>query len=284
MGKTHGGDQTVKDGPHAEMKESAAPSERLVIVEECGPDIAIITMNRPRKKNAVNIDLLEELCNALDEIRLTKRVLILKGSEPDFCSGLELSEIVDGAKAPQALELMVLAIQKIMSAPHITISAVQGAALAGGAALMLACDFAIVAEDAQIGFPEVRRGLVPTMPLTFLRRRVGDLKARELILTGEPISGIDAVQIGLANNAYRSEQVVDEAKKLADVMLRNARGALRQSKALLDDLWHLPVSSHLERCSGIHRRVRTSAEANEGFSAFMEKRKPRWDHHVDEEF
>lgn len=255
-------------------------SEPLILVDDTAEEICVITLNRPGKKNAVNIDLLEDLCAALDQARATKRVLILKGSEPDFCSGLDLGEILDDEKAPHALELMASAIQKIMSAPHVTIAAVQGAALAGGAALMLACDFSVVAEDAQIGFPEVRRGLVPTMPLTFLRRKVGDLKVRELILTGDPISGIEALKIGLVSRAVPASQIFDVARHLADTILRNAPGALRQSKALLDDLWHLPVAEHLERCAKIHRRIRTSSEAREGFCAFLEKREPKWDHHV----
>jgi methylglutaconyl-CoA hydratase len=268
------------NGTPSGPEKRSTMSSNLIKVEEYGKNIGVITLNRPDQKNAVNIELLEALCDTLDQLRVGKRVLILRGSGSDFCAGLDLKEILDEEKAPHALELMAGAIQKIMSAPCITISAVQGSALAGGAALMLACDFSIVADDAKIGFPEVRRGLVPTMPLTFLRRKVSEQKARELILTGEPISGLEAARIDLVSRSAPVEEIFDEANSLADVILRNAPGALRQSKVLLDELWHLPVDSHLERCARIHRRVRTSAEAHEGFRAFQEKREPSWDQHV----
>ncbi len=254
--------------------------EPLIVVEESPADVCVITLNRPEKRNALSIDLLEDLCAALDRARTRQRVVILKGAGPGFCAGLDLREALDDEKAHQSTKLVTSAFQKIMNMPLVTIAAVHGAALAGGAGLMLACDLSVAAEDAQIGFPEVRRGLVPTFVMTFLRRKVTEQRARELVLLGDTISGREALEIGLVTRVTSSDRVFDVAKELADRVLRNAPGAIIRSKTLMNDLWHLPIDQHLDRSAKLHQRVRASSEAKEGFAAFLEKREPKWDHHV----
>jgi len=255
-------------------------SEPLIVVDRSLADTCVITLNRPEKRNALSIDLLEDLCAALDRALTSQRVVILKGAGPVFCAGLDLREALDDETAQQSTKLVTRAFQKIMNMPLVTIAAVHGAALAGGAGLMLACDLSVAAEDAQIGFPEVSRGLVATFVMTFLRRKVTEQRARELVLLGDTISGREALEMGLVTRVASSDRVFDVAKELADRVLRNAPGAIIRSKTLMNDLWHLPIDQHLDRSAELHRRVRASSEAKEGFAAFLEKREPKWDHHV----
>ena len=257
-------------------------SEDLVLVDTSRPHIRVITMNRPEKRNALNIPLLEAFCHELDEANhdADTRVIIIAGAGPVFCAGLDLTEARDAEKSHRSGELVAKTLKALTNSPHTTIAAVRGAAVAGGAGFMLACDLSVVADDFRVGFPEVRRGLVATFVMTSLRRKVTEQRARELVLLGDTISGREALEIGLVTRVASSDRVFDVAKELADRVLRNAPGAIIRSKTLMNDLWHLPIDQHLDRSAEVHRRVRSSSEAKEGFAAFLEKREPKWDHHV----
>ena len=253
-------------------------SEPLVLVERTVEGVCVITLNRPSKRNALNIPLLRALCNALTDPQNIQRVIVLRGNGPVFCAGLDLREALEEETAYESSEYAARAMELVMRAPVVTIAAVHGAALAGGAGLMLACDFSVVAEDATIGFPEVRRGLVASFVMTFLRRKVGEQKARELVLLGDSIPAREAERAGMVTRVVSENDLEKEAMKIADRVLKNAPGAIRRSKTLLEELWHTPVSEHLEHARKLHRHMRTSVEAKEGLNAFFERRPPNWEY------
>src|SRR6266498_2340399 len=134
--------------------------------------VTTLTLNRPDKRNALNVELLEEFCAgiAAAESDASQRVLVLRGAGAVFCSGLDLAEAAQPERAIASAELVGKALRALATTRLITIAAVQGAAIAGGAGLMSACDFAVATRDAKFGYPEVRRGLVPALIMTFLRR------------------------------------------------------------------------------------------------------------------
>jgi methylglutaconyl-CoA hydratase len=159
----------------------------------------------------------------------------------------------------------------------VTIAVVHGAAAAGGAGLVSACDMAVAAAGARIGYPETRRGLVTGLVMTFLRRQIRERDAREILLTGEMLTAERALAIGLVNRvAPTPEAALDEARSLADSVLQGGPLAVSRTKALLAGLWHRPVREDLEGALGAHIEARDSAEAAEGIAAFREKRLPRW--------
>jgi methylglutaconyl-CoA hydratase len=158
----------------------------------------------------------------------------------------------------------------------ITIAAVHGAAVAGGAGIMSACDFVLAAERTKIGYPEVRRGLVAGLVMTFLRRQVGERNLRELLLTSELINAERAKEIGLVNRVVTQDELMSEAMKFAESVLQGAPDALAQTKRLIDELWWRSVKQDVDLALEYHMGARESAESREGIAAFNEKRKPNW--------
>ena len=199
-------------------------SEDLVLVDTSRPHIRVITMNRPEKRNALNVPLLEAFCHAVDEANhdADTRVIIITGAGPVFCAGLDLTEARDTKKSHQSGELVAKALKSLMNSPHTTIAAVRGAAVAGGAGFMLACDLSVVADDIRVGFPEVRRGLVAGLVMTFLRRKVGEPKAREMLLLGELMSAEEAKAAGLVNRVGPADHIMGEAFAFAYAALKGA--------------------------------------------------------------
>jgi methylglutaconyl-CoA hydratase len=158
----------------------------------------------------------------------------------------------------------------------VTIAAVHGAAVAGGAGIMSACDFVVAAEKTKIGYPEVRRGLVAGLVMTFLRRQVGERNMRELVLGGELIDAERAREIGLVNRVVAPGQLINEAQKFADSVLQGAPNAVAQTKRLIEELWSTSVKEDVDLALKHHVQARESAEAREGIAAFNDKRPPNW--------
>ncbi|PYJ44907.1 MAG: enoyl-CoA hydratase/isomerase family protein, partial [Verrucomicrobia bacterium] len=153
---------------------------------------------------------------------------------------------------------------------------VHGAAVAGGAGIMSACDFVVAAERTKIGYPEVRRGLVAGLVMTFLRRQVGERNMRELLLGSELIEVERAKAIGLVNRVVARNDLMTEALKFADSVLQGAPSAVAQTKRLIDELWWRSVKDDVDLALKHHIQARESDEAREGIAAFNEKRKPNW--------
>src|SRR5690349_14594062 len=253
-------------------------SANLVLSESAGPGITLLTLNRAEKRNALSVELVQALLAALTaaEKDPAQRVLILTGAGPAFCAGLDLAEAADPARAHQSAELIGQALRRLSESRLVTIAVVRGAAIAGGAGLMSACDFALAEESAQIGYPETRRGLVAALVMTFLRRQLRERDARRILLTGELFSARHAETIGLINEALKADQLMPEALRLAAEVMQGGPEAIARTKELLARLWPSALPSDLEKAMGIHLETRQSAEIQEGLAAFREKRPPKW--------
>src|SRR2546430_7033501 len=142
----------------------------VVLVEKQTPQITVVTLNRPERRNSLTIQLLNELISAIKVAsdQPDERVLILRGAGAAFCTGLDLKEAADQTKAHATAEMVANTLIAISQARLTTIAAVHGAAAAGGAGIMAACDFVVAAQRTKIGYPEVRRGLVAAPVVTFL--------------------------------------------------------------------------------------------------------------------
>ena len=250
----------------------------VVLIEKQSPQITVVTLNRSERRNSLTIELLNELIAAIrvasDEPR--ERVLILRGAGAAFCTGLDLKEAADLKKAQMTAELVAKTLITLAETRLVTIAAVHGAAVAGGAGIMSACDFVVAAEKTKIGYPEVRRGLVAGLVMTFLRRQVGERNMRELVLGGELIDAERARAIGLVNRVVAPGQLINEAQKFADSVLQGAPNAVAQTKRLIEELWATSVKEDVDLALKHHMQARESAEAREGIAAFNEKRAPNW--------
>src|SRR5712664_4910100 len=208
----------------------------VVLVEKQSPQTSVVTLNRPERRNALTLELLTELCSAVNVAseQPQQRVLILRGAGAAFCTGLDLKEAADSTKAHATAEMVANTLIAINQTRLVTIAAIHGAAVAGGAGIMSACDFVVAAERTRIGYPEVRRGLVAGLVMTFLRRQVGERDLRELVLGGELIDAERAREIGLVNRVVAPDQLMIEAQKFADSVLQGAPNALTQTKRLIE--------------------------------------------------
>jgi methylglutaconyl-CoA hydratase len=250
----------------------------VVLIEKQSPQITVVTLNRPERRNALTLELLTQLCAAIkvasDEPQT--RVVILRGAGAAFCTGLDLKEAADQTKAHATAEMVANTLIAISQTHLATIAAVHGAAVAGGAGIMSACDFVVAAERTKIGYPEVRRGLVPGLVMTFLRRQVGERNMRELLLGSELIEAERAKEIGLVNRVVARNDLMTEALKFAESALQGAPGAVAQTKRLIDELWWRSVKDDVDLALKYHMEARESDEAREGIAAFNEKRRPNW--------
>jgi methylglutaconyl-CoA hydratase len=232
-----------------------------VLIEKQTPQVTVLTLNRPERRNALTIELLSELNAALkiasDEPQ--ERVLILRGAGAAFCTGLDLKQAADQTKAHATAEMVANTLIAISQTRLITIAVVHGAAVAGGAGIMSACDFVVAAHGT-----------------TFLRRQVGERNMRELLLGSELIDAERAKEIGLVNRVVMQSDLMNEAQKFAQSVLLGAPRALAQTKRLIEELWSSSVKEDVDLALKYHMQARESEEAREGIAAFNEKRKPKW--------
>lgn len=250
----------------------------VVLVEKTSPQVSTLILNRPERRNALTIELMTELTAAIDVASADEklRVLILRGAGQAFCAGLDLNEVNETAKAHASAEMVAKTLLALSQTRLITIAAVHGAAIAGGAGIMSACDFAIATRRTKFGYPEAKRGLVAGLVMTFLRRQLRERDIRELLLTSELIGAERAFQIGLINRVVEPDELDAEVQKLVASVLQNAPGALASSKRLLEQLWSTSVKEDIEHSLAHHMQARESDERKEGVAAFLEKRPPRW--------
>jgi methylglutaconyl-CoA hydratase len=249
----------------------------VVLVEKQTPQITLLTLNRPERRNALTLELMGELTAAIENAAADpkQRIVILRGAGKAFCTGLDLEEAAkrDPHETAEMVARMLLALAETRL---VTIATVHGAAVAGGAGIMSACDFVIAAERTKIGYPEVRRGLVAGLVMTFLRRQLRERDLRELLLASELIDAKRGQEIGLVNHVVPADELESEAQKIAASVLQGAPGAITNSKRLMEELWSTSVREDIEVALRHHMEARESAEAKEGIAAFNEKRPPNW--------
>jgi methylglutaconyl-CoA hydratase len=249
----------------------------VVLIEKQTPQITVLTLNRPDRRNALTIELMSDLATAIENAAAdpAQRVVILRGAGKAFCTGLDLHEALKHEPRDTA-EMVARLLLALAETRLVTIAMVHGAAVAGGAGVMSACDFVIASDHTKIGYPEVRRGLVASLVMTFLRRQLRERDVRELLLASELITAQRACEIGLVNRVVPVAELDTEVQKTVGSVLQGAPGALTNSKRLLDQLWATSVREDIERALGNHLGARESAEATEGIAAFNEKRPPNW--------
>ena len=248
-----------------------------VLVEDKN-NLTILTLNRPERRNALTIELMTDLAAAVEAAgaNAEMRILILRGEGKAFCAGLDLEETTIPERAHRSADAVAKMLLAISQTRLITIAQIHGAAVAGGAGIMSACDFVVAAERTKIGYPEAKRGLVAGLVMTFLRQQLRERDLRELLFTGELIGAERAREIGLVNRVVPPNELENEVQKLVDSILQNAPGALASSKRLIEELWSTSVQEDVELALRHHMEARESKEAKEGIAAFLEKRSPNW--------
>lgn len=249
-----------------------------VVVEAIRPGVALLTLDRAERRNALSIALLGSLVHTLDDLhaRRAARVVILRGAGPVFSAGLDLAEAANPDLVEESAHRVSAALRALTHSPLVSIAAVQGGAYAGGAGLMAACDVTIAAADARFGFPEARRGLLPALVTDVLRAKVRSGDLAELFLVGDAIDAERARAIGLVQRVVPPTRLLDEALAVAEGVMAGGPRTIEHTKALLRAAY---ASDHPGRTSPLaeHLAARRGPEAAEGLRAFLEKRPPAWD-------
>lgn len=250
----------------------------LILAQPVQAGVTVVALNRPDRRNALSIELMRQLCEAIDRLAAdpAQRVVILRGEGPVLCAGLDLHEAADVTLAEESGRLVERTLRTLRETPLITICAAHGSALAGGAGLMAACDLAVAADDLWIGFPEVRRGLLPALITGVLKDKLRDGDLRDLFLVAEPIDAQRARQIGLVQRVVPAEKLLAEATSLAQCVLKGGPQAVRGTKQMLNELRQVPPGDLTAHLLKVHHAARESEEAQEGLVAFLKKRATRW--------
>ncbi len=205
--------------------------------------VARLTLNRPEKRNALSIDLLEALHGRVDELaRLAGSdegpvVCVVTGAGPSFCSGMDLRAVMsDPALATQLLNLLAELTIKLRALPVVTVARVNGAAIGGGCGLVAVCDIAVTHADSKLGYPEVDLGVCPAVVAPWLVRAVGSSTARRILLQGGTMSGQRAFEMGLVAESTETGMLDQRVEEIVARLAKAGPRALRATKGLINEM------------------------------------------------
>ncbi len=228
--------------------------------------------------NVIDIPMMEELAQALAEIeaRADVSIVVLSGEGRAFSAGVDVA-----AHTPDKVEAMLLkfhaVIRALVASKKVTVAAVHGPCLGGGAELAMVCDMVYTTGSAQWGFPEIKLGCYPPVACTALAALVGQKRAAELILTGRTISGMEAAGMGLATRAVPGEELAAAVDQTVQELLRLSPAALAVTKKAVYAWDAMHFDKGLARSEKIYlEELMKTADAQEGIRSFMEKRAPKW--------
>jgi enoyl-CoA hydratase/carnithine racemase len=251
-----------------------------VLEVERAEEVAVLTLNRPAQRNALSRELMHEVVAALDEIRGDEgvRVVVIAGRGPAFCAGHDLSDMV-GLGLGDYREIFALCtrmMNAIHELPQPVIARVHGMATAAGCQLVAACDLAVASTEARFATPGVKIGLFCTTPMVEVTRSVGRKRALELLLTGTPIDAETAAQWGLVNRVVAPEHLATATSELARSIAAASPLTVAIGKRAFYSQIDLGLDGAYEHCQEVMSENATARDAQEGMSAFIEKRTPTW--------
>ena len=260
-----------------------APQEYTALTLHYDGPLAIVTLNRPDKRNAISYELINELLRALGEVESSPaQILVLTGAGKAFCSGMDLDNLRSiTRRTPEEnradSQIMANLFRSLYDFYKVlTIAAVNGPAVAGGCGLATLCDFTLASTEARFGYTEVRIGFIPAIVSAFLRRQIGEKHARDLLLTGRIIGADEAFRMGLVNEIVAPDKLLERARELAASLLQNSPASLLATKRLLKQYSSAELDRQIADAVEENAHIRTTADFREGVSSFLEKRNPRW--------
>lgn len=244
--------------------------------------LAVVTLNRPEKRNAISAVMIAELLAALKDVESgNERVAIITGAGKAFCAGMDLDALKSLATHSPEENLADARrtagfFRRLWSFPKPLIAAVNSAALAGGCGIATLCDFTLAVPEAKFGYTEVRVGFMPALVSMFLDRQVGEKLARDLFLTGRILDAAEAKAIGLVTRVVPAEQLMVEARELAATLIANSPGSVLATKRLLVRASEAEIDRRIDLAVAESVAIRSTPDFREGLAAFLEKRQPRW--------
>jgi len=254
--------------------------EQLVLVERDAQRlVALVRLNRPKQLNALNAEVMERLCEALEELDRddTVRCIVVTGSDRAFAAGADIGEMAGASPIDMLRGNRIGQWDRVRRISKPVIAAVTGWCLGGGCELAMALDLIVAGESARFGQPEIKIGVIPGAGGTQrLVRAVGKSRAMEMILTGEPISAREALERGLVARVVPDELVVDDALTLAAQIAEKSPIALRLAKEAVNAAYEMSLTDALAHERRLFYLLFASEDQKEGMAAFMEKRAPKF--------
>jgi enoyl-CoA hydratase/carnithine racemase len=242
--------------------------------------IATLTLDRPDKRNALSLELMERLTCALDDIsrRTDVAVVILAANGSVFSSGHDLAELVDRSarEYQQIFDQCVAMMTTVQRIPQPVIAQVRGVATAAGCQLVATCDLAFADEGASFGTPGVRIGLFCSTPMVAVSRAIGRKRALQMLLTGERIDARTAAEWGLINAAVPAAELEDQVRRVAQQIVRASPLIVGIGKRAFYAQIEMDQHAAYEHTGDVMTMNALMADAHEGITAFLDKREPRW--------
>ncbi|MDQ3922551.1 MAG: enoyl-CoA hydratase [Actinomycetota bacterium] len=242
--------------------------------------VALVTMNRPKKRNALSLDHMQELISCFKTIGEAReaQVVILRANGPAFCAGHDLSEMVgrDPDFYRYLFDVCCELMETIQSIPQPVIAQVHGVATAAGCQLAATCDLVVAAEEARFATPGVKIGLFCSTPMVALSRSVGQKKAMEMLLTGEFVPAEEALAEGLVNKVVPADELEAETRTLAEKIVEASPLVVGVGKQAFYRQLEMPTEQAYSYTKEVMSFNATFADAQEGICAFLEKRRPEW--------
>ncbi len=246
--------------------------------------IATIILNRPEKRNALNTDVVSELKSAFATAKNDTEVklVILKANGEAFCAGADLGYLQQlqnnsyNENLGDSNHLKEL-FATIYHFPKIVIAQIEGAALAGGCGLATVCDFSFATPESKFGFTEVKIGFIPAIVMIFLLRKIGEGKAKQLLLTGDIISANESLQMGLINFIEEKNNIQNAVNLFCEKLLTQASTkSLELTKQMIANVQNLSIDEALNFAASKNAHARATDDCKKGIAAFLNKEKLTW--------
>ncbi|HET9331990.1 MAG TPA: enoyl-CoA hydratase-related protein [Gemmatimonadota bacterium] len=256
-------------------------SERVRYEVRAVERVAVVTLARPEKRNALDPETVSEIDAALAAAESDEgvRAILIAGEGKDFCAGADIAHVertVEMSRAELEEDAMALGrvFLRMRVLPKPIVAAVQGNALAGGAGLATACDLVVASDDAHFGYPEVHIGFVPAMVLTMLVRAVGEKRAFALAALGQRIGAREALEQGIVHAVFSRHTFADDAFALAADLATRSTTSIAFSKRLLHELGELTFEEGIVRGAAVNAEARVTEDCRAGLRAFLARREP----------
>jgi enoyl-CoA hydratase/carnithine racemase len=258
---------------------STLATDAAVLVHEDEPAVRI-TLNRPDKRNALSLELMQDVIDSLRRVSASPgvRVIVLDAAGPAFSAGHDLSEMI-GRDVPffqRLFDVCTELMETIHRLPQPVIAKVQGMATAAGCQLVAACDLAVAADSARFATPGVKIGLFCSTPMVPLSRAIGRKRALDMLLTGRPIDAATALDWGLVNRVVPAEELDDEVAIIVDAIARSSPLTVGIGKEAFYAQIELDEHRAYDLTKAVMAMNARADDAQEGMSAFLQKRQPAW--------
>jgi methylglutaconyl-CoA hydratase len=246
--------------------------------------VAYITLNRPEKRNALNPEMVTLLNENLDKAALDNecKVVVLQSMGDAFCAGADLAYLQQLQQNSYDENLadsehLMRMFKRIYQHPKMIIAKIQGHALAGGCGLATVCDYSIAVPEAKFGYTEVKIGFIPAIVKVFLIRKIGEGKAREILLTGQVFDALRALNLGLINEVVSADELDHRIQEFAEqICLQTSAQSIALTKEMIDEVQNKTLDEALNYAATMNAKARATVDCKKGIQSFLNKEPLSW--------